>query len=142
MPPRKAKPPVSEWIIRERKRLGWKPTDVSERLKAAGYEAEVSTVQVWEAGRSPRAETIEALEHIFGSQAPTDTPQAANTEVIAAIRALTAASEAQAAALTAILEEMKVSREATQGRSEGLAAALGDLASTLEQLRPVPDGKR
>lgn len=66
----KSKPPVSVWIIAERKRLGWKVADVSRRLKDLGYEAEESTVQVWEAGRSPKAETIEALERLFGSRAP------------------------------------------------------------------------
>jgi transcriptional regulator with XRE-family HTH domain len=66
----KFKPPVSQWNVDERKRHGWKVDELSRRLLDMGYEAQPSTVQVWEAGRSPKADTIEALERLFGSAAP------------------------------------------------------------------------
>lgn len=109
----KPKPPVSDWIVRERKRLGWKPTDVSDRLKAAGYEAEVSTVQVWEAGRSPKPETIAGLERLFGSVAPRE--QADNGDMAAAIREL--------------VEEVRLSRLASDRNADVLAQLLGVVLS-------------
>lgn len=111
--PRKQKPPISEWIVSERKRLGWKPADVSERLKAAGYEAEESTVQVWEAGRSPSADNIEGLERLFGSSAPRE--QADQSDLVAVIREL--------------VEEVRLSRQASDRNADVLAQLLGVVLS-------------
>jgi ribosome-binding protein aMBF1 (putative translation factor) len=98
---RKAKPPVSAWIVTERKRLGWKVDDVSRRLLELGYDAQPSTVQVWEAGRSPRAETIEALERLFGSMAPRDQP------TIGDLSGLVEAITQQTAAISALADALK-----------------------------------
>lgn len=136
------KPPVSIWIAAERKRHGWKVEELSRRLIDAGYPAEVSTVRVWEAGRTPAAATTTALERLFGSAAPVGQPlgQELNPASVEAIKALTAAAQAQADAMQAIAEEMRLARAADQARAEGLAVALGDLASTLERLRLAPAG--
>jgi hypothetical protein len=69
--------------------MGWKPADVSRRLKDLGYEAEESTVQVWESGRSPSVDNIEGLERIFGTTAPVEADD--RSDLVAAIRELTAA---------------------------------------------------
>jgi hypothetical protein len=129
MAPRKQKPPISEWIVRERKRLTWKPKDVSDRLKAAGYEAEESTVQVWEAGRSPKAETIDALEKLFGSVAPRENGNG-NADLSAMIAAQTAAIERQTAVLERVLELL-------QGQA---GSRLGQLVSALAEIEPAIDG--
>lgn len=64
------KPPISLWIASERKRHGWKVRDLSEKLIALNLDAAETTVRTWEAGRPPRAETIDALERLFASPAP------------------------------------------------------------------------
>ena len=142
-----SKPPVSAWIAAERKARGWKVEELSRRLRDMGYEAEVGTVRVWEAGRSPKAETIEALERLFESRAPRQADPDMG-DIIAAIRALTesvnahrSVMESQGAALLDVVAEMKEQRDAAQGRAEGLSAALGELSGTLESLRPALAGR-
>ena len=68
--PTRAKPPVSAWIIRERKRLGLKPKDLAERLTDAGLPVTEGTVRTWEAGRRPHPDNVEGLERIFGTRSP------------------------------------------------------------------------
>lgn len=125
------KPPVSQWIVDERKRHGWKVDELSRRLVEMGYEAQPSTVQVWEAGRSPKGETIDALERLFGSAAPRAAELSGD---------LASAIREQTAAMRELVAELREAREAQQGRDEGLAAALGELSGTLARLRLAPDG--
>ena len=68
--PTRAKPPVSAWIIRERKRLGLKPRDLAERLSDAGLPVTEGTVRTWEAGRRPHPDNVDGLERIFGTRSP------------------------------------------------------------------------
>ena len=70
--PAHRKPPLAAWIQRERKRKGWKPKDVVDRLAAMNLEVSEATVKVWEsnADRRPSPYNIEGLEAIFGSPAP------------------------------------------------------------------------
>lgn len=125
MPVRKPKPPVSEWIVRERKRMGWKVADLSQRLLDLGYDAQIPTVQVWEAGRSPRAETIDGLERLFGSTAPRPDDSA---DLASAIRA-------QAAAIADLAQAIREDRDRIAPAA--LSAFLAQLAS--EGLLLVPD---
>jgi len=66
------KPLLSQWIAAERKRHRWKVEELSSRLETAGFEAAVTTVRTWEAGRRPAPDTIAALERMFESAAPTE----------------------------------------------------------------------
>lgn len=68
--PTRAKPPVSAWIIRERKRLGLKPKDLASRLSDAWLPVTEGTVRTWEAGRRPHPDNVEGLERIFGTRSP------------------------------------------------------------------------
>lgn len=116
--PVKPKPPVSAWIQSERKRMGWKVHDLSRRLIDLGYDAQESTVGVWEAGRSPKAETIEALERLFGSQAPREDGNGDMTALVAALSSQTAALNRLADRLEAqptvdLVAAMKAATEAT-----------------------------
>jgi len=108
------KPPISAWIASERKAHGWKVEELSARLRGMGYEAETATVRVWEAGRSPKAETIEGLERLFESKAPRDDAPD-NSDLVAAIREL--------------VEEVRLSRLASERSGEVLAELLGVVAA-------------
>ncbi len=130
---RKPKPPVSEWIIRERKRMGWKPLDISDRLKAAGYEAEESTVQVWEAGRSPSATNIEGLERLFGSTAPRERED--QGDLAAVIAAQTVAIGRQ----TDVLERVLALLEGRGG--SGLSRFLAALSETEPSLSETDEAE-
>lgn len=119
------KPPISLWIASERKRHGMKPRDLSERLTSMGYDAAEGTVRVWEAGRVPRAETIDGLERLFGSTAPR-TEEAGD---------LASAIRAQAAAISDLAQAIREDRERIS--PEALSAFLRQLAS--EGLLVTPD---
>jgi transcriptional regulator with XRE-family HTH domain len=123
------KPAISAWIQSERKRLGWKVADLSQKLLDLGYDAQPSTVAVWEASRTPRPETLDGLERLFGTRAPRDEP----TDLAAAIRA-------QTEAMRELVEELREAREGRQGRDEGLAVVLAKLGETLERFRPEHSG--
>lgn len=69
-PVTRVKPPVSAWIVRERKRLGLTPRDLAVRLSAMGLPTAEGTPRTWEAGRSPSPDNIDGLEKIFGSHSP------------------------------------------------------------------------
>lgn len=124
MPPRKPKPPVSEWIVSERKRLGWKVPDLSQKLLDLGYDAQIPTVQVWEAGRKPRDETIDGLERLFGSTAPRENGDA-SADVAAAIREQTAVLRE----LVEILRGTRVPAGAGPALRAALAAEEGHAAA-------------
>lgn len=87
---RQAKPPFSLWLAAERKRHQLKVEELSDRLTKMGFEAAVPTVRTWEAGRVPRADTIEALERLFGTPAPREIVGGDSGDLAAAIRELTA----------------------------------------------------
>lgn len=99
--PSRAKPPLSAWIVRERKRLGLKPPDLAERLTAAGLPVQVGTVRTWEAGRKPHPDNIEGLERIFGTRAPASAPPEGDT--LAGGAALIDALSDQTAAINALV---------------------------------------
>lgn len=128
----KPKPPISDWIVRERKRMGWKVPDLSKRLLDLGYDAQVSTVQVWEAGRSPRPETITALERLFGSAAPREVAGAnpdylaVLTRIADAVERMQVAQEETAAHLAAILGAAEHPRRAGTP-AEGAGEARADI---------------
>ena len=94
------KPPISLWIASERKRHGWKVGDLSEKLTALNLDAAETTVRTWEAGRPPKAETIDALERLFGSPAPrgAETPD---------LGGLLAALSSQTEALNRVAERLE-----------------------------------
>lgn len=131
------KPPVSAWIVSERKRLGWKVGDLSSALKAAGYDAEPSTIGVWEAGRKPRGETIEGLERIFGSSAPREQPESMDLSTLfAKMDRQTDAIESVAHALLELVTRLDRGQAlARQERAQiaelvGIAARAPSLAGT------------
>jgi len=112
------KHPVSEWMKAERNKRGWKQTDVAARLRAAGHEAEDGTYRVWETGRPPKRSTIQALERLYETAAPSDD---AETD----LSALVARLERQAEVidrLAAAVEVLALGQDAMlKGFLEGLA---------------------
>lgn len=117
------KPPIAAWIQRERKRLKLKPAELLARLQAAGADVSTDqTIRVWEsnADRSPRRDNIEALERIFGSQAPLERPETPD--------ALVAAIKAQAEAIQALALEIRLSRAEELLTRQEMMKALGLLA--------------
>lgn len=140
----KAKPPVSAWIARERKAHGWKVAELSRRLTDMGYEAQPSTIGVWEAGRAPRAETIEALERLFGSLAPREEDYAGDSQaVLLAIEKQTQWLERQWTATTSLMEHLDKQNEhlgelvkvlqASQGGDVQRAEAFVDILSRMTE---------
>lgn len=116
--PMHLKPATAAWIVRERKRLGLKPKDVADRLRAMGLEASEATVKVWEsnANRRPGPYNLEGLERLFESQAPIDAPPDPT--------GLSAAIEKQAAAISELAAQVK--RLADRSETE-MATALVEL---------------
>lgn len=106
--PLNRKPPIAAWIVRERKRLGLKPRDLVERLRAQGLTISEATVKVWEsnADRRPAPENLDGLERIFQSRAPRD-PEPFDLAI--AVREQTAAIQAQVDAIrdqTVVLQQV------------------------------------
>jgi len=132
--PRTAKPAVSAWIVRERKRLGLKPHDLAQRLSAMGLPVADGTPRTWEAGRSPSADNIEGLERIFGSAAPTERSGDGST---------TAGLSALIEQISELVEELQLARQAQAEESRWFREALMELgvlrqgadASLIEQAR-------
>lgn len=79
-----------------RKAKGWKVEELSRRLIDAGYPATVGSVRVWESprGRDPKPDTIQGMERIFGSVAPSDAAGRSDDALLAAVERLTEAVEA------------------------------------------------
>lgn len=104
--------PIGDWIKAERKRHGWKVEELSRRLVDAGYEGEVNTVRVWESpkGRQPKADTITALERLFGASAPRES-ETTNADLASAVREL--------------VEEVRLSRLSQERNADVLAELLG-----------------
>lgn len=134
--PTRAKPPISAWIIRERKRLGLKPRDLSERLSAAGLPVTEGTVRTWEAGRSPHPDNVEGLERIFGTRSP-GFMGAVVSDDTSGTAALVTALTAQTAAISRLVEvlsrltlpnaqEQAEMREALAEPVEGSVHRLGE----------------
>jgi transcriptional regulator with XRE-family HTH domain len=99
MTTRRPKPEASRWLIDQRKRRGWKPEDLADRLDIA-----VATVRGWESGRGIGPESLMRLEALFGVQSPTAEP--AQGDLAAAV---IRAAEIQAAATdrqTAVLQQI------------------------------------
>lgn len=92
----KPKPPVSAWIVTNRKLRGWKPADLARELRARGVRAEEGTVRTWEAGRKPSDEAIAEMERLVGVPAPRDDAPADMAGLIAALNRVAALLEAQA----------------------------------------------
>lgn len=123
------KPPLSVWIAENRKRLGWKADELAARLRDAGYEAADTTVRTWEAGRTPRPETVEALERLFDSPAPRETGLDRDA-LVAAIAEQTAAMRELTAAISAL-----VGQSSRSDVVERRLAVAEDLAAYLEERR-------
>lgn len=120
---------MAAWIQGERKRLGLSTKQLSERLALIGVTVGEQTISVWEsyAGRNPSAQNIDALERLFGSQAP-DQPaeQGDMSALIAAIRE-------QTRAMDELVKELRAAREVTPDvRAE--VAELKDYAARHEVL--------
>lgn len=114
---KKSKPPVSLWIAAERKRHGWKTGDLALRLQTAGYEAAETTVRTWEAGRSPRPETVTGLERLFGSQAPVE-------------------REVEVGSIVGVLKEIVAELARIREAQEETAMTLGYVVGVAERLVP------
>lgn len=108
--PREPKPPISAWIIQERKRLKLKPGDVAHRLTAMGLPTAEGTPRTWEAGRSPSPENIEGLERLFETRAPA-------SDELSLISALTA----QTAAISELVAQVQA---LVAGRDEEIVNAV------------------
>lgn len=143
------KPPIAAWIVRSRKARGWKPRDIVTALAAQGITVTEDTVKVWEsnANRRPAPETLDALERIFGSPAPTrDAPASPDqAELVAAIRDQTAAITKLAAAMEAENRERRRETATTRAWLRGWRAVLraaaqgqvpGDLLDALVPPQP------
>jgi transcriptional regulator with XRE-family HTH domain len=120
---RRIKPPIAEWIARERKRAGLSVDQLVERLALVGVNVGRQTVQVWEsyADRRPKADTLDALERIFGSTAPaltgaTETPDS-----------LLAALAAQTAAISELVGVLREGAEDRESRLRTLEAVVSVL---------------
>lgn len=70
------KPATAAWIAHERKRLGLSTAELRARLAVIGVDVSEQTIRVWEGynNRPPGADRLDALERIFGSQAPEKAP--------------------------------------------------------------------
>ena len=138
--PRTAKPPISAWIVRERKRLGLKPHDLAQRLSAMGLPVADGTPRTWEAGRSPSADNIEGLERIFGSAAPTEMAGGADSTLTAGLSALVEQ-------ISELVEELRASRQERADlleRVEALETAAmlrGPAGGGTAATRPAPAGR-
>jgi transcriptional regulator with XRE-family HTH domain len=136
----KPKPPLSAWLIHQRKERGWKPLDVAQRLDVAEV-----TVRGWESGRSIRADTVGELERLFGVTAPGSAlpPQQAELGVLLPLlerQALAAERQADAAeALLRLLTGQPAEGQQTANFRDALrrAGALGSGTST-----PPTSGRR
>ena len=138
---RRAKPPVSAWIVRERKRLGLKPHDLALRLTAMGLPVAEGTPRTWEAGRSPSPENIEGLERIFGTVAPDmDRPADATPAGLSDLTAaLTAQAESFAKMLAFALERdrsVEARIRALEAETRSLRERLGAEASRAQSTPP------
>ena len=110
MTTRRPKPAQNAWLIEQRKRRGWKPEDVADRL-----DVSVATVRGWESGRGIGPDSMTRLEALFGVAAPgheQPTSDAAMLELADAIRDL--------------VEELRLSRA---GQVEATAVAFQALGA-------------
>lgn len=124
---RRPKPPISAWIVRERKRLGLKPPDLAARLTAMGLPVADGTPRTWEAGRSPSPENIEGLERIFGTVAP-------NTETSGNGSTLAPEVSALITSISALIEEIRSARRERADLEERVLAL--ELAAKLQGRSP------
>lgn len=132
------KPALAAWIARERHRLGMKPADLVARLEAVGVQVSEQTVRVWEsnADRRPSASNLDALERIFGSQAPERLePGADQTAIVDAIDRLTRQMEQ-------IAERLDDLRGAEEGRADALQAILLRLVDRVAGNEDAPSRQR
>lgn len=116
------KPPIAAWIQRERHRLGLKPAELVSRLGAQGVEVTEQTIRVWESNvdRRPSAYNLEALERVFGSQAPRTEEPVDTASIVAAVDRLTAA----------VQDHRRAVEDGITALAEVLGTVLGKLADT------------
>lgn len=127
MTTRRPKPPQSTWLIEQRKRRGWRPEDVADRLDVA-----VATIRGWESGRGIGPDSMTRLEMLFGVQSPA-VGQAGQPDL--------------AAALTALVEELRAMRQEREGMEARVRALEAEVRSHHGQpggagfpMRSVPRG--
>ena len=113
----RAKPPVAAWIAQERRRKGWKAGDLAERLATIGVQVSEQTIRVWEsnADRKPSPSNLDALERLFGGQAPERESPGDMADLVAALMA-------QTAAITELVSELREARGLSQEVRERVAA--------------------
>lgn len=114
---------MAAWIQGERKRLGLSTRELSERLALVGVKVGEQTISVWEsyAGRNPSADNIDALERLFGSQAPLGATESGD--------ATAAAIDRQTEVFRQLLDEQRMTRIA----QETIAEAVGELVGRFDK---------
>lgn len=88
--------PLAAWIREQRQAREWKSEEVARRLGVAE-----STVRSWESGRTISDDNLDALERLFGQEAPGHEASAPD------VGALAVAIEAQTAAITDLVEALR-----------------------------------
>lgn len=113
------KPATATGIQRERKRLGMTVAALRERLSLMGIEVTEQTIRVWEGNsdRPPGPQRLDALERIFGSQAP-ERPLGEAGDTAQAIRE-------QTEVFRQLLDETRMTREAQETIAESVAELVG-----------------
>ena len=141
------------WLRRvRRERFANVTAAVKAMQNEVGYGIAPSVWAELESGtRRPSDEQRQRLTRYFGSEPVPSTVTMSLEEgtlraealrqLIEASRAQTESMMAVATAIHEMTVEMREMREQAQGQTEGMAAALGDLASTLESLKPALAGK-
>lgn len=112
---------MAAWIARERKRLGLKPPELAERIRAHGGLIDSwQTIRVWEsyAKRNPSPDNIAALERVFGTAAP-------DPESAVDIGTLIAKLDAQTGAITELARAVQMALGALGIEHGNLMHALG-----------------
>lgn len=122
----KPKPPLSAWLIRQRKERGWKPADVAMRLDVAEV-----TVRGWESGRSMRADTVGELEKLFGVKAPGSEVAATSASDLGAVLEALRLQVELNGQLMARVEQGQAEREAM---TDELARLRADVDAALQRL--------
>jgi hypothetical protein len=123
MTTRRPKPEASRWLIDQRKRRGWKPEDLADRLDIA-----VATVRGWESGRGIGPESLMRLEALFGVQSPDTSVSTAGSDAVAA------AINRQTDMLERMLGEI---RDAFTLQGEQVAAVLGVVTTQRAEMPPA-----
>lgn len=110
---RKPKAPLAAWIVAQRKAQipPWKAEELAARLGLSD-----STVRGWESGRSVSPDNLDALERLFGLQAPGRDQQS---------------GDALVGAIGELVAELRAARAEQAAWNEGVQGMLALLADRL-----------